>query len=304
MKKVLVFGAAGFIGRYFIDYITRNNLDKHYSFVYTFRKTGDFCDSGAWVHFDYEQGVCVEEFIKQIKPDYILNLIGTYSSSSVADMIKINTQFSMEIMKALKCLDMGNTRLLLIGSAAEYGNNPMLPLMEKEHLSPLSEYGLSKKLQTEAFDFYVANYGINSSIARTFNVIGRFAPACLSIGYFYDQIIRAKEVGGEIKVGNIRSRRDFLDLRDVVDAYWRILLDGKSGEVYNVCSGQSVKMEYVLNQMILESAKSIKVIAEEVSFSKNDVTDSYGDNSKLIKELGWTPTVRIEESLSALFEKQ
>lgn len=301
MKKVLIFGATSFTGRYFIDYALRNKLDSDYSFVYTFRRKQQNQIGGVWEYFDYDGHVSVENFINRIKPDYILNLAGTYSSSSETEIIKINTLFPIEIMKALERLKMLSTRLLLIGSAAEYGNNKELPLVENGSLRPVSEYGLSKKLQTEAFSFYTSNYAIDCNIARTFNVIGKSAPSCLSIGSFYNKIMLSKEIGGEIKVGNLVSRRDFLDLRDVVDAYWKILISGKSGEIYNVCSGKSADMKYVLEHMILESGKKIDVVSSETTFSKNDILDSYGDNSKIINELGWAPSISIEDSISALF---
>lgn len=303
MKKVLIFGATSFTGRYFIDYVIQNNLVKEYCFIYTYREEQHSLKDGIWEYFDYNGHVSVEEFISNIKPDYILNLVGTYSSSSVAEIVKINTQFPIEIMGALSRLGMLSTRLLLIGSAAEYGNNTTLPLKENGYLKPASEYGLSKKLQTEAFRFYAARHTVDCNIARTFNVIGKLAPSCLSIGSFYNQIMNSKEMVSEIKVGNLSSRRDFLDLRDVVDAYWKILLGGKSGEIYNVCSGKSVDMKYILGRMILESGKKIDVISNEIPFSKNDILDSYGDNSRIINELGWIPSVSIEDSISALFRE-
>jgi GDP-4-dehydro-6-deoxy-D-mannose reductase len=116
-------------------------------------------------------------------------------------------------------------------------------------------------------------------VARTFNTLGKGLSKNLSIGSFMAQI-NATLDGGSIRVGNINTSRDFLHIANVVSRYWQLLLKGKSGEIYNICSGAPRTIRSVLEDLIRESGKSLKMEIDPSRFKEGDIDSIYGDSSK------------------------
>ena len=134
---------------------------------------------------------------------------------------------------------------------------------------------------------------------RSFNHIGPGQKEQFVIPSFVSQLVRIAESGksGEITTGNIDLVRDFSDVRDVVDAYWRILKQGMSGEVYNVCSGKGIRLRDIICTVaeILE----IKVITrtDETRIRPKDSKWIIGDNSRIKQSFGWEPEYTLFRTL-------
>ncbi|MBA7680446.1 GDP-mannose 4,6-dehydratase [subsurface metagenome] len=105
-----------------------------------------------------------------------------------------------------------------------------------------------------------------------------------------------------IKVGNISVQRDFLDVRDVVKAYALLMEKGKTGEVYNVCSGKSVLLKEILNILLSFSSKAIEIQVDSQKLRKSDISLLFGDNQKIKQELSWEPKITLKQSLFDLLE--
>ncbi|MCX6132030.1 MAG: GDP-mannose 4,6-dehydratase, partial [Proteobacteria bacterium] len=234
----------------------------------------------------------VENIIREYRPRYVLNLIGLISGNSVSDHIDINALVSKFILEACLIYPGELERVLLIGSAAEYGVPKNLPVSEGDPLKPLSPYGLAKVIQSEIAQFFWRSHGLPVCIARPFNLVGRDLPASLAIGSFVQQI-HSVPSGGAVKVGNLSVRRDFLDIGEAMRAYWMILTNGNSGQAYNVCSGNSILLGDVLHELIRLSGKSLKIDGQVERYRSNDVVDIYGSYEKINRDLGWTPEHRL-----------
>ena len=129
-------------------------------------------------------------------------------------------------------------KILLIGSAAEYGLVNSNPVKETSELMPNSYYGLSKVFQTYLSKYYFQNYGIPVVIGRPFNLFGAGSSCKLAAGRF-NKIVADANDGDIVKVGNIESKRDYVNIKDAVAYYWGLLEKGVPGEIYNVCTGVS-----------------------------------------------------------------
>ncbi|MCX5783467.1 MAG: GDP-mannose 4,6-dehydratase, partial [Elusimicrobia bacterium] len=224
---------------------------------------------------------------------------GVISSADPQLLMRANCGISENLLNIVVKSKFRPKKILLIGSAAEYGNAAVMPISENCALNPVSDYGRSKAAQTQCAMTYFRQFGVNLNIARTFNVIGRDMPQCLSIASFARQIKSAKD-GDSIYVGNISSKRDFIDISDAADAYWRILINGTSGEIYNVCRGESFGIKDVLDCLIKKSGKKLSIKTKEEFVRKNDILDSFGDNSKLKRDTGWSVNIGIYQSLECL----
>jgi GDP-4-dehydro-6-deoxy-D-mannose reductase len=151
---------------------------------------------------------------------------------------------------------------------------------------------------------YYASRGIDVAVARIFNVLGRGVPETLSIGAFVAQLrrIRRQESAPEIRVGNLAPRRDFVDVRDACSALMAVALHGAAGQIYNVCSGESVSMDRILRELIARAAIDVRIIPDRARFKAADIADIYGANSKIRDATGWTPAFGLDASLSAIIE--
>lgn len=280
-KKLLIFGVSGFVGSNFLKH-ARNLSDANFDITSVVARNGK--DFSGWVDnleivdsFDY---VTLSGLLSRIRPDYVVNFIGLFGNKTYEDLIMVNVGIPQKILQAILDLGLLKTRLLFIGSAAEYGIVARNPLTEDSPLLPTSIYGLSKVLQTNLIQFYYRNYRINSVIARTFNLIGDGLSKELSIGNFQEQIDRAKN-GDTIKTGNLDSKRDFLDISIAVDLYSKLLFHGEPGHIYNVCRGVPTRIGEILEDMISKSRKNLKIEVSENFLKKNDIHEIYGSRIKL-----------------------
>lgn len=300
MDKILILGISGFTGTHFQNYIKKRKLFNKYSFIGADKKN----NCSAPISFrkidllDYEK---LKKLIAGERPSFIINLAGTYNQDDLDLIIQINANISRYIFEIIIKEDVSVKKVLLIGSAAEYGHVSHFPISESNRSMPVNHYGLSKSVQTLYANYYFNNFHVNVNVARTFNIIGKNVSPTLSIGAFVNQIKTAKN-GDSIYVGNINTKRDFLDIEDVIDAYWRILLHGRVGEIYNVCSGTSHYIKDILDFLIKESGKSLKIIVKDKYVKKHDINDSYGSNSKLIAATHWKQRIDIIHSIKRLYE--
>ena len=299
MDKILILGISGFSGYHLEKYISSNKLSKDFLFFGADIKNPSFKIDFDFFKVDLTNTEDISKIILLINPDYIINLTGLFKSSNFSELYKINADISRKIMEIILNNQISIKKILFIGSAAEYGAPQYLPIDEYHQNKPLNYYGLSKLLQTDIINYFKHNSKIPLNLARTFNIIGKNISKNLSIGAFVEKIKNAKN-DETIKVGNLSTKRDFLDIKDIIDAYWKILLYGKPGEIYNVCSGKSIAIGSILQNLIEFSKKDLLIKINPEWIIADDIKDIYGDNSKL-KKIGWQQTITINESISHIF---
>ena len=294
-EKVLILGVAGFTGRHFSNYISDNGLTDTFDFLGV---DSSDCKGIALStkELDLTLHSNVRELLVRENPLYIINLIGSFASNDFSQMLKVNVGISQDIISICQSERIQTKNILLLGSAAEYGAGIYLPISEDQKPCPVSLYGLSKLFQTEMALYYFRNHQAKVTIARPFNLLGKGLSRSLSIGSFVKQIQEIKD-SGPILVGNIKNKRDFIDINDAIDAYWKLLLFGKPGEIYNICSGHSHSIQEILEVLIKISKKKINVVVKDEFVKKDDIKDSYGNNSKLKELTNWQITESLENSL-------
>lgn len=291
MKKILFLGSNSFTGLHFKDFIKRKRLYEEFSFFGADQHERDKDGSGVLEYrkVNLSDKVELENLLSDIRPDYIVNLIGSFSANSHEEYLKVNTDITRYIFECITKIGLNIKNFLVIGSSAEYGSGFELPAREDSSTYPVNLYGLSKLMQTDISRYFHNNYGIKMNVARTFNIIGKGISNRLSVGNFIEQIERAQD-GDTLVVGNLETKRDYLHIEDVIEAYWEILKNGRPGEVYNVCSGKSYSMESILKSLIEKSGKLLNIVTDKRFLKLNDIMEIYGDNSKLISHTHWHPT--------------
>ena len=296
----MIIGGNSFVARHFREYVLENYEDEIEQWLSVDREFTSSCDKANREVIDVLDEKVLRDSIIRFSPNYIVNFVGCFSSTSLNESIRVNAGVTNTICETVINAGLEVDKILLIGSAAEYGYPDHVPVTEADHLKPVTPYGLSKVMQLQAVEYYTRVKNLPVSIARTFNIIGKGISNNLSIGAFSEKI-KAVDDGGTINVGNLTARRDFLDVRDVVSAYWNILQSEQSEMVYNVCRSKSVSMYDIVQLMIDASGKDIQIEQDATLQKEHDVDDIYGDNRRLIKETEWSPRFSLEESINALF---
>ena len=116
---------------------------------------------------------------------------------------------------------------------------------------------------------------------------------------FTNQIVNL-ESGENIIVGNLKAKRDFLDVSDVVKAYVLIIKKGKKREIYNISSAKSYKIEEILKRIIKISTKDIKIKIDKNKMRPSDIKNNCLNNSKITR-LGWKTTFTLDNTLKKVY---
>ena len=281
MDKLLIFGVNGFSGKHFLNYIFQNKINKKYQIYGVGSKVNCSFKDINYKKIDIDSHQDVENFLIECKPEYIVNFIGKYGTDNINELFSKNFELTKNIIHSVICNELKVKKILLLGSAAEYGIPNNEPVKETDKLDPINFYGLAKKIQCEfALNVYkIQNLPIN--IARTFNLLGAGVSELLLPGKFQKLISEADNYA-DIEMSNLSNIRDYIEIEKAVEMYWKILIDGAPGEIYNVCSGVGMSSRDVLKKIINDSGKEINIIENKNLHSKKDIKKIIGCNLKIL----------------------
>jgi GDP-4-dehydro-6-deoxy-D-mannose reductase len=216
-----------------------------------------------------------------------------------------NIRGTLNLLEAVRALPEAAWPVLLsVGSCEEYGPQPAetYPLKEDAPLNPLSPYAVSKVTQTLLGRQYATAWDMPVILVRSFSHTGPGQDPRFAFPAFARQIAAAEAGKGpaEIATGDLSGVRDFLHVKDVIDAYRLLMKEGRPGEIYNVCSGRPLTIREGLDIMIAEAICPISVRTDPARLRPADTPIMVGDNSKLISETGWAPEWDITQTLRDL----
>jgi GDP-4-dehydro-6-deoxy-D-mannose reductase len=149
---------------------------------------------------------------------------------------------------------------------------------------------------------YHLNYGMDVVFPRLFIHVGPDHPPVTALQNFAMQLASIQLGRREpvMKVGNLETSRDFVDVRDGARALWLLARKGKPGEVYNQCSGKAWSIRDCLNMLIEISGLSVQVTQDEQLLRPSDEKVLLGDPSRL-QSLGWSCEIPFEKTLEDIY---
>lgn len=289
--KALVTGAGGFVGPHLIahlkscgDVVVGVDL----------ANGPDLRDSHGW-----------RDLVAAESPDVIYHLggwsdVGGSWREPVATF-EINTMGTISVLEAARRA--GTGRVVLISSADLYGTVEAndLPLTESHPIRPRSPYGASKQAAEAAAIQYWRGHGVATVIARPFNHLGPGQSTAFIAPAFASQIAEAEAGGsGQLLHGDLSPQRDLTDVRDVVRAYRLLAEHGGAGEVYNVCRGETVSMQELLDCLVSQTDTSITQVPDPERIRPVEIPILCGSFDKLRAATGWAPTIPIDETLTSV----
>ncbi|HEY0614050.1 MAG TPA: GDP-mannose 4,6-dehydratase [Candidatus Elarobacter sp.] len=301
--RVLLTGAHGFVGRHLTAALRARGHDV---------VPADRAERDGGVAVDVTDPLALRAAFELARPDAVAHLAAqAFVPASLRDpeeTFAINAQGTLHVLDAARAAagDGLRPRVLVVSSADVYGAQPRAayPLRETAPPLPRNPYAASKAAAEALAHAYARSFGVDVVVTRAFNHIGPGQDERFAVSAFAAQIARAA-AGREpvVRVGNLDATRDFLDVRDVCDAYAE-LLDGagEAGEIYNICSGTATTMREILRRLIEIARVPVEVRDDPERMRPADVPVSVGDASKLRAATGWTPRIPLSAALRAVYD--
>lgn len=313
-KKVLITGAAGFIGFHLAKKLLQqgasvigfDNLNDYYDVAlkqarlavlaeypeFTFLK-GDLADKQA-----------VDNLFRETRPDIVINLAAQagvrYSIENPQAYIDSNIVGFFNILEA--CRHNPVEHLLYASSSSVYGNQQKTPFSTTDNVDhPISLYAATKKSNELMAFTYSHLYGIPSTGLRFFTVYGPFGRPDMAYFSFTQKILK----GEPIKIFNNGDMlRDFTYIDDIVQGIENMLCNppkadqnGDRHKVYNIGNNKPEKLMHFIE--VLERCIGKTAVKEYLPMQPGDVYQTYADVDALVRDFGFKPSTTIEEGLAA-----
>lgn len=294
--RVLITGIEGFVGPHLKNVLEQNDIEVYGSYL-----LDPVLSSPNFFHMDLLDKSEIRSVLSKIQPDAIFHLAGF---SSVRQSFenpnlckKVNIEGTENILKTLIELEF-NPNIVVVSSGEVYGIPKFTPITESHPIAPRSPYGESRLLQEEICLKYFREHDMQIKISRSFNHTGPGQPDVFVTPSFAHQIVNIERgFQKKIRVGNLHVIRDFCDVRDVSRAYYALMTNGSSGEIYNVCSGKGYEIQHLLDILISNSTSEITIEKDESRIPPKDIPILVGDYTKLKTETNWFPEIPFEKTL-------
>jgi GDP-4-dehydro-6-deoxy-D-mannose reductase len=293
--RTLVTGATGFVGRHLCRLLESRGIE-------TVAISQGSIDV---LNIDIRDRDAVIAVFKDTRPDNVVHLAAVAyvpeanSDPALADAV--NRGGTVNVLDGAR--EVG-ARALFISSGAVYGAvaSDEQPIRETQKLAASDVYGMSKV----SAERECVSRRLEQDIVRVrpFNHTGPGQSPQYVCSDFASQLVNA-EAGlceARIEVGDLRSERDFSDVRDVVRAYVDLLEKGEAGEVYNVCSGTPTSIRQILDLMVEQIAVPVEIVVQQDRLRPGEVSRAYGCYEKIQASTGWRPEIAMRDTLRELLE--
>ena len=282
MKNILVTGASGFIGT---NLSSKLSKESKYNIIKIDRSFGDITNPITWSKFP--------------KCEIVVHLAGrTFVPDSWIDsknFININV---IGTDLALNYCKKNNSKLIFLSSYL-YGVPKKIPIDESEPVKTTNPYTLSKKIAEDLCNFYSKNYGVDVLILRPFNVFGPNQKEHFLIPSIIKQIDLAKE----INVKDLKPKRDFVYIKDLVEAIIKTIDLKEKFEIINIGSGVSYSVFQVIETIQKIKGTNFKIKSTE-EIREDEIMDTKADIKKAKKLLDWSPVWTFEKAIKDIYESK
>lgn len=299
-KSVLVTGINGFVG----EHVAKRFNHLGYDVIGTARQDAPEAEVASSLSDYHSADLLDQSSVNKLSLTGVKAVIHLAGRSSVGESFDKPTEYITEnslmtynIYSHLK--DTGfDGRVVSVSTGALYDPNQQLPLNEESRTASNSPYAIGK-LSAEAVALYFRNQGIDSVVARPFNHIGPGQGKGFLLPDMYTQLRNASP-DRAIRVGNLDTRRDYTDVRDIARAYSDLVETEKLNfSVYNVCSSKSLSGFQILD--IIRKVTGLDDVSIEIDPSRlrpNEIMDIRGSFDLLHTDTGWAPSRDIHQTIA------
>ncbi len=297
--RVLVTGARGFVGSHILRDFTAAGHEV-WSLIHV---TEQPCRTPYERAADISDTAAVEAIVRELRPEACLHLAGIAFVPlgwTQPDLVfNVNVQGTINVLEALR-RHAPSARMLAVSSSQIYGNQPTeRPVREDDTPRPDSPYGVSKLAADLTTLLYARRYGLQTMTARPCNHIGPGQNPDFAVPSFARQVaaIAAGQAEPVMRVGNLDSLREFMDVRDVAAAYRLLLERGVPGRAYNVANGGCIRVGLLLETLCTLADIAPRIEVDPDKFRPTDAQPPL-DASRLRADTGWHPAYTLEHTLA------
>jgi len=310
--KVLITGVTGFAGSYLAEYL----VDQPDVEVYGLKRWNSpladlqgVIDKITLINFDLGDPHSIYKAISEVRPDRIFHLAAQsyvpMSFRAPVDTIRANVLGTVGLLEAVR--ETGDDPVIHICTSSEvYGevSQEELPIVESTPLRPQSPYGVSKVAEDLTAYQYHVSYGLRTLRTRSFTHTGPRSKEVFVAPAFAKQIaeIEAGQRNEVVYVGNLDSTRTFLDIRDMVEAYWLLTEKCPAGEVYNIAGDYTCTVGQMLDTLLGLTDVKPKIEVDSRLLRVSDVTRQVPDTTKFREATGWRPKISFEQTLRDILD--
>ena len=296
--RVLVTGSQGFVGRHMIGELRKAGMTVG---AFDMAKADSQCSGLEYYQGDIQDQKAVAQAVRKFKPEACIHLGGlTFVPegwTNTEKLFSVNSLGTINLLEALR--QHSPAAVILVVSSSEIYGRPygINHSDENSPLSPDNPYAVSKAAADSVTLLYARQYSMRAMVARPSNHIGPGQSLNFAVPSFAAQLgaIAAKKCPPAMKVGNLDSKRDFTDVRDVVRAYKLLIEKGRGGEAYNIASGREISLRVILEKLcdIFKVNPEIEVAKERY---RRPEPRPVLNTAKIEKEIGWKPEIDIMET--------
>lgn len=296
MKRVLITGANGFVGRHAVREFQHHGYE-----VYEGVGPGTRPAHARQVTFNLQHYDIIRFLVDHIQPDLCLHLAGQahipFCREDPVTATDLNVTGTVRLLEAFR-RHQADARVLVVTSAEVYGHVAHgRPVQESDPLRPTTLYGITKQAADEAALAFADQLDLDVMTARPWNHIGpgqhpRFVAAAFARQFA--SFVRGAPPG--MKTGNLDSQRDFTDVRDIVRGYRLVLENGRKGEAYNLSSSTLRPIRELIDGFADITGISPERDIDPALFRPTDASPLL-DTAKIRDECGWTPGIPLTASL-------
>ena len=254
----------------------------------------------------------VAAYLVEAEPSYVIALQGssfvpdnTRLVESLNANLMITLLFMEQVMSLVQEGKISPEKIVLVGSAAEYGRSYLEPISETFPLHATSIYGLTKIFLFNTAMYY-GQKGLPIVYSRQFNCTGPYQRADFVIPSICKQIALIEKGQKDcISIGDVTQIRDFIDVRDAARAYLILLRQGIAGEVYNIGSGQAFSISEILHKAVSLARSHTKLFTKtnnELFFNENTLSNMICADVTKLSALGFKPQFSIDDTIHDVIE--
>jgi len=295
-EKIVISGINGFVGQHLAREINSAGLS-----IIGIGQEEAINDKISDIVEEYRQANLIETWPDVPNAKAVIHLAGLAAIGPSFDkpQVYINANSSMVTNLCEYYLNQDiKPRIIIVSSGAIYSPGQPMPISEKGEIGLSSPYAVSKVLNENQATYYRSR-GLDCVVVRPFNHIGPGQTDGFILPDFYKRLSSLSKSERVIITGNIETKRDYTDVRDIVRAYRKIALaETLKDTTYNVCSGVSLSGAEIFN--VLKNAMDLSDIEYRVDQSlvrPSDAKNIVGDASRLKDELGWEPQTEIRQTV-------
>jgi len=313
-QKVLITGITGFVGSHLAEYILENHPNVEVIGLARWRSREEnikhIADKITIELGDLLDETSIEAILAKHRPDFIFHLAAqsyvTFSFIAPVSTLQANVIGTCNLLESIKRLKQSTEYdpVVHICSSSEVYGLPLeeeLPITEDNPLRPASPYAVSKLGEDMLALQYWLSWGIKTIRTRMFTHTGPRRGDVFVLSNFAKQIaaIEAGEQEPVVRVGNLKSVRTFMDVRDAVKAYWTLVNKCRPGEVYNIGGKETMTIGEMLDLLLSFSPMKdkIKIEVEQARFRPSDVTLQVPLAKKFSDETGWEPEIPFAKTV-------